>query len=79
MRYAAFNLLIPLLLSSCSHKNEAIELTRSFLPLYLILRTEVRQTFIHSMTVYRLRRNQMFWTLKNLESLKRTILSLFAV
>ena len=30
MRYAAFTLLITLVLSSCSHKNEAIELTRSF-------------------------------------------------
>lgn len=78
MRYVVFTLLITLVLSSCSHKNEAIELTRSFLPLYLILRTEVQQTSIHSMTVYRLRRNQMLWTLKNLKSLKRTILSLFA-
>ena len=30
MRYVAFTLLIILVLSSCSHKNEAIELTRSF-------------------------------------------------
>ena len=30
MRYVAFTLLITLVLSSCSHKNEAIELTRSF-------------------------------------------------
>ena len=30
MRYVVFTLLIALVLSSCSHKNEAIELTRSF-------------------------------------------------
>ena len=30
MRYLVFTLLITLVLSSCSHKNEAIELTRSF-------------------------------------------------
>lgn len=30
MRYVVFTLLITLVLSSCSHKNEAIELTRSF-------------------------------------------------
>ena len=30
MRYVVFTLLITLALSSCSHKNEAIELTRSF-------------------------------------------------
>ena len=30
MRYVALTLLITLVLSSCSHKNEAIELTRSF-------------------------------------------------
>lgn len=30
MRYVFFTLLITLVLSSCSHKNEAIELTRSF-------------------------------------------------